>query len=100
MPIFQLGPEIGKKPAEQLLQAHNKDPKKWLPDAWLNPPQQEQKPNLPPALAALQDRNKATPDAGGGSPIAPSSSAPQSQTLVPPGAVDSGTPRGMPNAVA
>jgi|GEM_PF-1640141 len=99
MPIFQLGPEIGKKPAEQLLQAHNKDPKKWLPDAWLNPPQKEVKPNLPPALAALADRNKAAPGgAPTADPAAPSSSAPQSQTLVPPGAVDTGTPRGMPNA--
>lgn len=35
VPLTQLPPEQGKKPATEILRAFNKDPKKWLPEEWL-----------------------------------------------------------------
>jgi len=36
IPILQLPKEIGAKPAKQMLVSSNKDPKKWLPQDWLD----------------------------------------------------------------
>ena len=35
VPMFELPPEIGLKPAKQLILAFDKQPEKWLPDEWL-----------------------------------------------------------------
>ncbi len=64
LPLFLQPIEIALKPAKQLLISFNKDPKKWLPQAWLNelegkpkPEQIEQKGQIPPDVQAMMDRN-------------------------------------------
>ncbi len=44
VPMFQMPPEIGLKPAKEILRTYDKDPEDWLPEAWLNPPQEQQNP--------------------------------------------------------
>lgn len=38
VPLFAGAPELGMKPAKQILKKYNEDPVDWLPDHWLNPP--------------------------------------------------------------
>ena len=42
VPLFAGPPELGMKPAKEILKKYNEDPADWLPDAWLNPPAPEQ----------------------------------------------------------
>jgi len=45
-PLFQQPPELYKKPVEKLLKVYKENPKEWLPDTWLAPPQAPQGPEL------------------------------------------------------
>lgn len=74
-PLLQGQPQINAKLAKQLLIAFNKDPKKWLPQDWLDLLAGKVKPNTAPAI------QKAGP---GMDPAADPSGA---QTLVPPNQV-------------
>jgi hypothetical protein len=38
--FFQMPPDLALKPLKEILKSYDKDPKDWIPDAWLNPPQQ------------------------------------------------------------
>lgn len=48
VPLFSGPPEIGLKPATQILKKYNEDPVDWFPDAWLNPPEPQGKPLFTP----------------------------------------------------
>ena len=80
LPMFQMPPEIALKPAKQLLASFKKDPKSWLPDAWLqNTPQ-----------AAIQQQ-PGEGGAGGGRPAeTPGIEAPAAATLTKPGGLSTG----------
>ena len=74
LPMFQMPPEIGMKPAKQIVKAYDKDPEDWLPDVWLNPPA-PQAPNLfmsPEEAAAQTEAADAAPEAGAAKLPAPS----------------------------
>jgi hypothetical protein len=65
VPMFNLAIEIALKPAKQLCIAFNKDPKKWLPQIWIDAlegkkqqEQQEKQGQIPPDIQAMLDRNK------------------------------------------
>lgn len=66
-PMFQMPPEIAKKPATEILKVYKKDPADWLPDAWL----QEQQPLFQPVSAQGQAPAEGTPP------------PPQAETVVP-----------------
>jgi len=64
LPMFEAPIEIALKPAKQLLLSFNKDPKKWLPQDWIDQmegkPKEEQKQEIPPNVQGMLDRtNKA-----------------------------------------
>lgn len=77
IPILQLPKEIGAKPAKQMLMSANKDPKKWLPQDWLDflAGTPEKKPQQPPIAPGTP------PSPMGG---APTGGAPVPTTPVPP----------------
>lgn len=61
VPMFQLPPEIALKPSKQLLISFNKDPKKWLPDEWiqqLEGKKQNKEMQIPADVQAMLERNK------------------------------------------
>ena len=49
VPLFAQDPAIAEKPAREIIKQYDKDPEDWLPEAWLNPPQQEKTPLFIPA---------------------------------------------------
>lgn len=62
--LLQFPPELALKPAKEIIKSYDKDPKDWLPDVWLNPPQEQQ---IPPEQNMETD-NQGEPmfvDAGG-----------------------------------
>lgn len=64
VPLFTAPPEIAMKPATEIVKAYKKDPKDWLPDAWINP----QPPAVPAAPQLFVDPSNPAPEetAGGG----------------------------------
>jgi len=74
--FFQFPPELALKPAKEIVKSYDKDPKEWLPDVWLNPPQQ-----VPPEQNNSTD-NQGEPvfvDAGTKQPAQQSAQQPTSQ---------------------
>lgn len=57
IPILQLPKEIGAKPAKQMLMSANKDPKKWLPQEWLDFLAGTPKPNEAAKTQVMPDAN-------------------------------------------
>lgn len=84
IPMFQMDPKIALKPAKQILASFKKDPRSWLPDAWL---QANPQSAMPPQGVA------GTPAGGGASTLASPGqvSAPAAPTLSNP---DQGTSGG------
>ena len=61
VPMFQMLPEIALKPAKQLCMAFNRDPKKWLPQAWLDMLEkkpQENEMQMPQNVQDMMSRNQ------------------------------------------
>ena len=61
IPMFQMPVEIALKPAKQILVSNNKDPKKWLPQDWMDKlegKKEEKKMQVPPEVQAMMDRQK------------------------------------------
>lgn len=52
IPYLRLPPEIGAKPAQQLLKINEEDPKDWLPDVWITYLESGELPAPPPAADA------------------------------------------------
>jgi len=65
IPMFQMPPDIAIKPAKEILRTYDKDPEDWLPDAWLQPQQQEQQN----PLFTDQGQQEDTGDGIGGAPV-------------------------------
>lgn len=57
IPILQLPKEIGAKPAKQMLLSANKEPKKWLPQDWLDFLAGTPKPNEAAKMEVMPDAN-------------------------------------------
>lgn len=75
VPLFAGPPQLGMKPAKQILKKYDEDPADWLPDAWLNP-QEEQAGN--PLFVDAAAAEEGAPEGGGGA--APPSNI---ETVVP-----------------
>ena len=65
LPLFAQSIEVALKPAVQLCVSFNKDPKKWLPQAWLDElegkKKKEPRAEVPPDVQAMLDRGKGMP---------------------------------------
>jgi len=73
IPLLAQPPEMVKKPAIEILKVYKKDPKDWLPDAWM----QEQKPLFNPLQSQGQEAN------GEQVPEQPQEIPTQAETVVP-----------------
>lgn len=60
VPLFAQPPELVARPVKQMLTAFNKDPRKWLPDAWLQYLEQggstSKKTKTPPKLPVTEEK--------------------------------------------
>ncbi len=100
LPMVTTGtPEVQGPSVKQILQAFNKDPKKWLPDAWLlalklREPNAEDKAKEAEEKK-LSDPTQGMPDPGLGDPTQGLPTMPKSPTVVPPSDL-----KAMPSASA
>ena len=79
IPILQLPKEIGAKPAKQMLMSAGKEPKKWLPQDWLDFLSGTTKPNAAAKMEAMPGGNM-----GGMSDTPPKPPVPPNQTITGP----------------